>query len=211
MHIQSINIAQQQLIEHNGNSIPTGIYKMPGVTKVSVSKLGLEGDHISDSTVHGGEDQAVYLYSIEDTQWWSEELGRELPPGTFGENFTTAGCDLRALKLGDRLIFNDLQLEISAPRTPCFKLAHKMGDNTFVKHFASATRPGAYARVVQEGTVSLGETFSLEKTDHNYSGVVEVFDLWHAKDKPELALKKALASPLATVHRQKLEGWLAKS
>ncbi len=210
MHIQSINIAQQQLIEHNGNSIPTGIYKMPGIAQVNISKLGLEGDHINDKTVHGGEDQAVYLYSIEDTQWWCKQLGRDLPPGTFGENLTTSGCDLRELKLGDRLIFNDLQLEISAPRTPCFKLAHKMGDNAFIKHFVSASRPGAYARVIQEGTVSLGETFSLKKTEHTYSGVVEIFDLWHTKNKSEQALKKALASPLASIHRQKLEGWLTK-
>lgn len=208
MHIQSINIAQSQTIEHDGKTLTTGIYKKPGPDKIEVTSLGLVGDFISDASVHGGEDQAVYLYSIEDTQWWSKELGRELPPGTFGENFTTAGVDLRELKLGDQLQLANVTLEISAPRTPCFKLALKMEDTFFVKRFANASRPGAYARVLQAGEVAVGESFVWQQTSKDYAKVVDVFDVWHAKDKSRELIEQALASPLACVHRKKLEQWL---
>ena len=114
-------------------------------------KLGLEGDTIVDSTVHGGLDQAIYIYSSEDYQWWSQQLGKPIAPGTFGENLTISGFNIDEFVVGDQLTLNNVVLEISAPRTPCFKLAAAMNDPTFGKQFAKAARPGAYARVLREG------------------------------------------------------------
>ena len=43
---------------------------------------------IASKKHHGGPDQAVYVYGEHDYAWWSEQLGRPLEPGTFGENLT---------------------------------------------------------------------------------------------------------------------------
>jgi MOSC domain-containing protein YiiM len=207
MQIISINRAQKRQIEFNGEQIDTGIFKTAVSGKVPVSRYGIEGDVIADPSVHGGLDQAVYMYSTEDYQWWSAKLGKELRPGSFGENLTTEGLDLRALKIGDRLTICTVVLEISAPRTPCFKLAVKMGDTSFVKQFARAARPGAYARVLQEGVIVAGDSLALEKTAEDYAGVVEVFEAWHAKDPAPALFLKALRSPIAAVHRQRIQEW----
>jgi MOSC domain-containing protein YiiM len=207
MKIASINRAQKRQIEFNGEQVDTGIFKTAVSGKVAVSRYGIEADVIADPSVHGGLDQAVYLYSTEDYQWWSAKLGRELPPGSFGENLTTEDLDLRALKIGDRLSIGTLLLEISAPRTPCFKLAVKMGDTSMVKKFARAARPGAYARVLQEGSIAAGDNVTLKKTTEDYAGVVEVFEAWHAKDPAPALFLKALRSPIATVHRQRIQEW----
>ena len=45
-------------------------------------------------------------------------------------------------------------LEVSQPRTPCFKLGIRMDDDTFPGRFAAARRPGAYLRVVVPGAVT---------------------------------------------------------
>ena len=54
-------------------------------------ELGLDGDVQVNRRYHGGEGQAVYAYAQEDADWWVAELGRELPPGRFGENLRTTG------------------------------------------------------------------------------------------------------------------------
>lgn len=41
----------------------TGIIKKSVSTKVVVTELGLEGDDIVDTSVHGGLDQALYLFT----------------------------------------------------------------------------------------------------------------------------------------------------
>lgn len=207
MKIISINRAQKRQIKFNGELVDTGIFKTPVSEKVSVTRLGIAGDVVADPSVHGGLDQAVYLYSAEDYQWWAAKLGKDLAPGTFGENLTTEGVDLRALVIGDRLTIGNVVLEISAPRTPCFKLAVKMGDTSFVKQFARAARPGAYARVLLEGTIAAGDGLTLEKTTKDYAGVVAVFEAWHAKDPSPALLLKSLRSPIAVYHRKRIQEW----
>lgn len=173
-----------------------------------VHRLGLEGDYIGNKALHGGEDQAVYLYSLEDNDWWAQTLGREIKPGTFGENLTLADFDSRECRIGDQLHIGELILEISAPRTPCSTLAIRMDDAGFVKTFFQAQRPGAYARVVREGGISAGDTISVEKTPHDYSKTLDVFIEWNKKNKSREVLLKALNSPLAKVHKGKLQQWL---
>lgn len=116
MQIISINRAQKHQITFNGEQVGTGIFKTAVSGKVRVIRLGITGDTIADPSVHDGQNQAVYLYSVEDYQLWIAKLGKELPSGSFDENLTTEGPDLRALKIGDLLKAGEVLLEISAPR-----------------------------------------------------------------------------------------------
>ncbi len=207
MQIKSINIAAAQTITFNDKAVQTGIFKTPINGDIFVSTLGFEGDTIVDKSVHGGLDQAVYLYHQEDYDWWSEQLNREIPIGMFGENLTVEGDANIDWTIGDRLTINDVELEITAPRAPCFKLGVKMGDATFVKQFVKACRPGAYARVIKEGRLCAGDSIAISKTEKDFAAVKEVFNLWHSKTKPVEQLKKALASPIASVHKASIQQW----
>jgi len=207
MRIVSVNVARPETIEFDGKAVKTGIYKRPVEGQVRVSRLGLEGDSVVDETVHGGLDQAVYLYFTEDYDWWAGQLGKTLAPGTFGENLTVSGLAGRDLVVGDRLMINDIELEITAPRVPCFKLGKRMDDSAFPKAFAKAARPGAYARVLREGSLQTGDEMVLEATAGDFVSVKEVFVEWHKKDRSPALIKKALASPIGRVHKKKLQGW----
>jgi len=46
--------------------------------------------------------------------------------------------------LGERWRIGTTLLEVVQPRLPCFKARPEMGDPTFLKRFALASRPGAY-------------------------------------------------------------------
>ena len=207
MKVESINLAQKKTINHSGNLVETGIFKKPIYNSVHITKLGLHGDVIADTEVHGGVDQAVYLYSQTDYEWWTNELGKPIAPGTFGENLTISEFTTEALLIGDRLRINNVLLEISAPRTPCYKLSSRMEDPEFLKTFVKAVKPGAYARVLNEGTVNIGDEVTLIKTEFNYASINDVFVEWHSDNRSNEILRKALDSPISKYHRKMIQKW----
>lgn len=141
----------------------TGIDKRPLPGSVAVGELGVEGDQQVDLVNHGGPDKAVYAYASEDLDRWGAELGRDLGAGMFGENLTTAGVDVTGAVLGERWQVGDggLLLEVTMPRTPCYKFAHKMAEPRWIKRFTAAGAPGAYLRVLQPGPVAAGDAITV--------------------------------------------------
>ena len=135
----------------------TGIYKLPVDHPVLVGKEGLAGDAIINRRHHGGPDQAVYAEGSVDYAWWSKELGRDLEPGTFGENLLIEGMDNQKTAVGDRFEIGDVIFEVTSTRIPCATFAARMGDPMFVKRFTKAARPGAYLRVIAEGQIRAGD------------------------------------------------------
>lgn len=206
MKLISVNVGQQETLDTPNGQVQTGIIKKPVSTKVVVTELGLEGDAIVDTSVHGGLDQALYLYSQEDYEWWAERLGKTLLPGIFGENLTLSSFGDAPLTIGDRLQIGDVIIEISAPRTPCFKLATRMGDPAFIKDFVQAARTGAYARVIKTGTICAGDSVILIKTEEDFPSVSDVFKTCHSKTPDMAIVQKALASPLGRYHKNIVQG-----
>src|ERR1700722_11986288 len=135
----------------------TGIDKRLVFGPVAVGLLGLTGDAYADKINHGGKDQAVYAYAREDLDWWTEQLGRELRNGLFGENITTAGIDVSAALIGETWQLGTAIVQVTAPRTPCVIFQSWLDEPHWVKRFAAAGRPGAYLRVLTEGSVAAGD------------------------------------------------------
>ncbi|WP_105373629.1 MOSC domain-containing protein [Neorhizobium huautlense] len=146
-----------------GKSFKTGIYKAAVNSAVMIDRLGLVGDAVCNTKHHGGEDQAVLLEGSLTRDWWAQELGRDLLPGTFGENLIIDGLDNRDVAAGDRFHVGEVVLEASCARSPCNTLAVKMGDPTFVKAYTRAGRPGIYCRVIVPGMVSRGDPVRHER------------------------------------------------
>ncbi len=166
MHLISVNVGRATAVEY-ADTGTTGIGKrpVPGPVRVSApgpkatgAGSGLEGDVVCDRRHHGGDHQAVYAYAREDLDWWEAELGRELPPGLFGENLTTSGVDLSGAVLGERWeVGPELVLEVSSTRIPCRTFQGVLGESGWVRRFTRENRPGAYLRVVREGRISPGD------------------------------------------------------
>jgi MOSC domain-containing protein YiiM len=144
-----------------GRATTSAIVKSPVAGAVAVRGVNIEGDEQADRRIHGGRDQAVYAYAHEAYAWWRQELGRELPPGIFGENLTTEGLDVDGASIGERWAIGSTVLEVTRPRIACLKLARRMDDLGFIKRFAAARRPGAYLRIVTEGALEAGDEVSV--------------------------------------------------
>ena len=197
MTVASVNVGAAKTISHRGRDFLTGIDKQPETARVRVLSAGLEGDAICDLEHHGGVDQAVYVYGQNHYRWWSEQLGRDLRPGVFGENLSIENLpdDLRA---GDRFAIGELILEATAPRIPCSTFAAQMRDSGFGMAFRRAERPGFYFRVIESGDVAAGDTVQLRPagTESNVS-MLELFRLYYDLSPEPADLKRALNSPIA--------------
>ena len=153
----AVNTGTEADLMVDGNSARTAIDKRPVTGRVSVAALGLAGDEFADKANHGGRDQAVYAYAREDLDWWVERLGYELRNGQFGENITTAGLDITGALIGETWRIGTAVVQITSPRIPCVTFQSWLDEPHWVKRFAAAGRPGAYLRVLAEGTVGAGD------------------------------------------------------
>jgi MOSC domain-containing protein YiiM len=211
MHILSINIGAVHTIGNANVSGQTGIYKLPAAGPVQVTADGLADDAIVDTRNHGGPDQAVYVYGGADYAWWAVELGRELAPGTFGENLTISDLESATLAIGDRLHVGGVILEVTAPRILCWKLAQRMGDPGFVKRFRAAERPGFYCRVVRAGELRIGEPVTLAPYAGEPVTIGEVFRDYYEPARDPDAIRRFLAVPLAVRARTDKERQLLEA
>ena len=168
--VLSVNVGTPRSFEFNGRQARSAIWKSPVVGRVAARGVNLEGDDQADRKAHGGPDKAVYAYAVEDLRWWESELGRSLSVAEFGENLTTEGIDVNGALVGERWQVGTTLLEVSEPRVPCWRLGVRMDDMTFVRRFSEALRPGAYLRILSEGSVGAGDTIVVvERPDRGLS------------------------------------------
>ena len=175
-HVESVNLARVRVNPDPGaRGKPTGIDKVPTDDAAMVRApgavgSGMIGDTIGNSKLHGGDDQAVYVYAREDLDDWETELARPITNGMFGENLTTAGVDVTGARIGERwrIGTDGLVLEVSAPRTPCRTFAAFLAADHWIKTFTRAAKPGAYLRVISPGAVRAGDAIEVEhRPDHD--------------------------------------------
>jgi MOSC domain-containing protein YiiM len=157
--VMSVNTGRTRAAAWAGRIQRTAIGKQPAAGRLAIGRLGVQGDEQADTKYHGGAEQAVYAYAREDLDWWVEQLALDLPNGTFGENLTTAGLDVSGALLGETWRVGTAVLQVRSVRIPCGVFAGWMGEQYaaqrgWVKRFAAAGRPGAYLKVLTEGSAA---------------------------------------------------------
>jgi len=205
MQLISINLGEERTIQRKDYVEQTGIFKFPTAKPARITKLGMEGYVIISKKHHGGPDQAVYIYGMVDYAWWSNEIGKELAPGIFGENLNISELESAQFDIGDYLHIGDVTLQVTAPRIPCGTFAARMEDPQWVKKFRHAERPGLYCRVLQEGLVKAGDPVFIKKYSEETISILQVFRDYYDRNKSEETIRRHLNAPVAIRVRESLE------
>jgi MOSC domain-containing protein YiiM len=203
--VLSVNVGRPaQIGVRRGRPIMSSIGKAPVAGRLRVEGVNVAGDDQADRRVHGGPDKAVYAYASEDAAWWAHQLEREIPPGMFGENLTAEGLDVSGAVIGQRWRIGTVELEVCQPRLPCFKLGRRFDDPLMVRHFAHASRPGAYLRIVTEGELGAGDAIEVVHTPAHGVTLALVADAILLDDtlRPAAAAAPELAADLAEYLRR---------
>jgi MOSC domain-containing protein YiiM len=191
--VLSVNVGTAREFEYNGRPARSAIWKSPAAGRIAARGVNLVGDDQADRKAHGGPDKALYVYAVEDTRWWEQQIGRTLACGEFGENLTTEGIAVNDALVGERWQIGTAILEVSEPRIPCWRLGVRMNDKMFPRRFTEALRPGAYLRIAVEGDVGAGDEISVvERPDHDLT-IRDVFRIYN-RDRAEV--QRLLTVPL---------------
>lgn len=202
MHVVSVQtgVSRPSTVANAG---ATAIVKDP-VGSAVVTADGLEGDVIVDLKNHGGPDQAVYIYTQDDYDWWEQELGERFTPGFFGENVTFSnGSEFAAesVRIGDRYQIGEVLLEVTAPRIPCGIFADRVGRADFVKRFRDANRPGMYCRVLTPGAIGDSDIIEVTKASEANLGLVAAYKLYYDRKADIEQVRHAISSPVSARFR----------
>jgi MOSC domain-containing protein YiiM len=179
-------------MQYGAKRVATGGVKAP-VAEAFLHWTNLDGDAQADLENHGGTDKAVCCYSFDHYPYWEELSGHKLEMGSFSENFTIAGVAETEICIGDTFTVGEATVQVSQPRTPCYKLAGRMQRPHIQQEIFENGFSGFYVRVLKEGRVRQGDLFGLVQKDP--AGVTIDFanDVLY-KNRPDLAsLKRLLA------------------
>jgi MOSC domain-containing protein YiiM len=183
MKIVSLNVGCPRQVIWHGHTVSTGIFKQSVEGPVALGKLNLDGDRQADLTVHGGEHKAVYCYPAEHYAYWKRKLtDRDLPPGSFGENFTTEGLFENEVRIGDQFAVGTAEVIVTQPRLPCYKLGLRFESDDMVRKFLGSRRVGFYLAVTQEGQVQAGDEIKLLSRDPEAISIAAFLELYLAKN-----------------------------
>lgn len=149
MQIASINIGKTQSYPWRGGT-KSAIHKTPVDSVVEVNEYGIEGDMQADLKNHGGADKAVFI--LPSANYALHGVSHHAF-GFLGENISLSGIDETQVKVGDRFQIDDVILEVTQPRSPCWKLGEINESHQFVKKYSLSGRVGFYCRVLKPGKI----------------------------------------------------------
>ena len=135
------------------------ISKQRGTRKEPVSSAQFEPDYGIIGDAHAGKwHRQISLLQQEKIDAFREN-GAAVTPGAFGENLVVSGIDFRSLPVGTLLRCGDVLLEMTQIGKECHThcaIYHQTGD-------CIMPREGVFARVLQGGTIAVGEEMHIEQ------------------------------------------------
>ena len=212
MRVQALNVSLPKVLVYKGEEVLTGIYKVSTTEPLMIRKTNIDGDRQADLTVHGGVDKAVYAFPAEHYSYYQETLKQDpYETGQFGENLTTEGMLESDVHIGDRYQVGEVVLEVSQPRSPCYKFAIKMGTAESLSVCINSAKTGFYFRVLSEGVVQSGDCIEIEYSNDTAPTVEEVHRLYYLDKRNIDGLTRAAqCNSLAEDWRDEFENRISK-
>ena len=175
------------------------------VSTAHIGPTGLDGDQQADLSVHGGPDKAVHLYPAEHYARLAEAypaVADRLGPGFLGENLSLTGLLETTLRVGDRLRVGEVLLEVSQPRSPCWKIDARFGCKGVAATVARQRLTGWYCRVIETGGIRLDSRIEPQPGDSE-ALTLDALMVLMASHRPDPAQLRAAAVPALTASWRK--------
>lgn len=191
---------------------PSAIAKKYTDGPLDIEENGFTTDQQADLKVHGGREKAIHHYASDHMDFWRSQYPQEAErfvPGCFGENISTTGLNEENLCLGDVLSLGTAKVQVCQGRQPCWKLTKHMDIKNFAMAFQQTALTGWYYRVLQNGSVRVGDTMEvLERPHPEWSLLNLIKARFNAKIDPAVATQLASLAVLSDSWR---EGFVKKS
>ncbi|MBV7506649.1 MOSC domain-containing protein [Bacillus sp. sid0103] len=162
----------------------SAIFKEPVQEPVWVGRTGLTGDGQWDTEHHGGPEKAVFAYAFENYTYWQKELENyKITAGGMGENLVMEHLTEEMISIGDTFQIGEAVVQVSQPRQPCWKPARRFNVKTLALLLQNTGKTGWYFRVLKEGYIEKGQTFTLVDRSYPQWTIQKCNQVIHAKEQ----------------------------
>lgn len=143
--------------------ISTGIKGKQATEQLKVHLDHVEGDTQADPKHHGGLDRVLHHFPREHYgQYRRWDLITQLEDApSMGENISTVGLNETQVNIGDVLQIGQVRVQVTQPRSPCFKLNLQFGHRDFALAMQQSQLCGWFYRVLTPGVIQLEDKIEL--------------------------------------------------
>jgi len=181
--------------------LSTAVKKSLIQARIYLSLNGIEGDCCADTKHHGGLERALHQYPIEHYQYWQKQFPESkllFIASAMGENISSAGMTEHNVYIGDQFQLGEAIIEVSQPRSPCYKLNRFLEVEGFAETVQQTNRCGWLYRVITPGFVEPHAKLTLLRRAKNSLSVYQVANTFFNDPTNIAALQKiAKLAPLS--------------
>ncbi|AZG34424.1 MULTISPECIES: MOSC domain-containing protein [Shewanella] len=168
-----------QVQMHNG--VASCINQKHAVKLLTVQFDRVVGNREADPKHHGGLDRVLHHFPREHygqyRRWDLMPTFGDAP--SMGENISTVGLNEAQVNIGDIVQIGDVTLQVTQPRSPCFKLNLQFGQPKFALAMQESRMCGWFYRVLSEGDIRSSDSIVLleRKTDISVAKAMQIYFL----------------------------------
>ena len=170
-----------------------------------VNSGNVDGDAQADPKHHGGNDRVLHHFPREhygQYRRWDMMTGFKDAPA-MGENISTVGVDESMVNIGDVVQIGDVVLQVTQPRSPCFKLNKQFGHPEFALAMQTSSLCGWFYRVLTPGHIHQGDSI-VRVERHSDISVKQAMSIYFSTEFNEAEYQRLLtAEGLAMSWRQR--------
>lgn len=174
----------------------TGMFKHAVSGVQTLGLTGLSGDEQADLQHHGGPYKALHHFPLEHyadfAQRWPERAPM-LQAGVMGENLSTRGLTENGVCIGDVYTLGSCRIRVSQPRTPCWKINHRLDIGSASAYVVESGRTGWYYQVLETGTFAAGDPLTLVERPSPWLTLSHYWQTINAH-RPDTALLRRIAA-----------------
>ena len=176
-----VNVFTGKVRDYDG-SRPSAIAKIQVDGELTLTDRGLVGDEQAEKKIHGGPERALCHYPREHYLYWAREFPEQAEwfvAPAFGENLSTQGMTEENVFIGDIYRWGETLIQVTQPRSPCFKLNFHFGISDMSAQMQKAGKTGWLYRVVLGGKVSADAPLELASRLNDVSVYEACAIAWH--------------------------------
>ena len=139
-------------VRETDRGFSTAIVKHEIFGELWLGETGLDGDEQGSPGIHGGSERALLQYPSIHYAWWKSRFPKK--NGMFRPRWHE-----KNVHIGDVFKWGDAVIQVSQPRSPCYKLTARTQCDGLALMMQENARCGWLYRVLKTGTVGAGLPF----------------------------------------------------
>lgn len=196
-NIKSIAIGKSKTYGQGDNQFESAYKKDQFFNFIEVDEFGIAGDVQVDKRFHGGIDKAIHIGSSKHFENFT------MDKLAMGCNILINNWDENDIFVGDIYSIGDVQVQVTQPRQPCWKIGALFGKDVS-RYIVKNNATGWYVKVLQGGMMDINDVMILQDRSSEFS-IKQLSSYLHKPPLEKNIIDKILAiDSLAEAYKEDL-------